>query len=126
MLGIRDRHLRIAKLCQAIAEELFHKKLLFYPHGYCGAETDQSAWSKRVISFQQALELEERLVVKCHCRERIVLHTRFFENIANGISRKRRIVLLAREPFLLRRRCDFTVNEERCCAVVVVSRDAEY
>ena len=45
--------------------------------------------------------------------------------VLDGVRRKARIVLLAREPFFLRRRHDAAVLDETGGRVVVVGRDAE-
>ena len=78
-----------------------------------------------MISLKQALELEKRLIVECNRREVAVVDPRFIQRVLTGVNGERRVVLLAGEPFFLRRSHNLTVDEHCCGAVVVISRDSE-
>lgn len=82
-------------------------------------------WRKSVISFEQPLKFEQRLVVKCDGIELVEPQTCLPETIAHRIGRERRVVLFPGKTLLLRSGNQLPVAQNGCCCVVVKSGYAE-
>ncbi len=82
--------------------------------------------AKREIGFEQALELQERLVVEDDVVDVVELDAGLRRgNTAIALCGKAGIVLLAREALLLRGRDDLAVLDQRRGAVVIEGRNPE-
>ena len=101
-------------------------KLLARPGGSEPDELPEPARREGEVGFQQAVELQERLLVEPNGIEVFRCEPRLVEAIANGVRGERRVVLHAGEAFLLRRRHNLAVDHNRRRRVVVVGRDAEH
>ena len=81
--------------------------------------------AKREIGFEQAFELQERLVIEGDEVDVGPGDPGFGEAIAHRVRRERGIVLPAREAFLLRSRNDFPIAHDCRGTVVIERRNAE-
>src|SRR5262249_48808116 len=88
-------------------------------------ERPQAAWREREIGLEQALELEERLVVEDNVVDLIQRHAGLAQTVLDRVRREARGVLLARESLFLSRRRDTAVLDQRGRAVVIEGRDAK-
>ena len=100
-------------------------ELLLRPQRHELQERPEAARRVRQVGLQQALELQERLVVEADVVELLGRDAGLVEAVADGVDRERVVVLAAGEPLLLRRRDDVAVDDERRRRVVVEGRDAE-
>ena len=80
---------------------------------------------ERQVGLQQALELDQRLVVEADVAEIAESDPAFAQAVAHRVDRESRIVLLPGEALLLGRRDDLAVAHEACRAVMVEGGDAE-
>ena len=87
----------------------------------CG--TSGSPRREGEIGFEQALELEERLVVEDDESTSLEAMPPSAQAIGDGVCGKAGIVLLAREALLLRGGDDCAIHDERGGAVVVEGGD---
>src|SRR4029450_5309473 len=78
------------------------------------------------IGLEQALELQERLVVEGDVVDVLKLDVGLVEAVLHGVLREARIVLLAREALLLRGADEMAVLDQRGGAVMIESRYAEH
>ena len=67
----------------------------------------------------------ERLLVETHGIDVARIDSRQVETGIDRKTRERRVVFDPRQSFLLDRRHQFTVADERCCGVVEAERDTE-
>ena len=78
-----------------------------------------------IISLEDALELEERLVVEADEVDLVDGDPLGVETERDGVARERRVALHAREPLLLGSGDDGAVLEQAGGAVVIESGDPE-
>ena len=100
-------------------------QLLREPLRHCVHERPEAARRVGQVGLEQALELQERLVVEPHIVEVRRLDARLGETAGDGVGREPGIVLRAREALLLRRRDDTAIDEECRRRVVIERGDAE-
>src|SRR5690606_38067052 len=76
---------------------------------------ERSEYARRVleIRFEKAFELQQRLVVETDVVQLLRREPRFLEAVVDGVGGKTRVVLLPREPLLLRRGGDPAVDDQR-------------
>ena len=113
------------ELLQLLRQQVFLEQLLAQPQRYRHAKGLESPRCKGVVGFQQALELEERLVVK---RDLIHLRKRdagLGQAIIHCIERKAGVVFLAREALLLRGGDDVAILEQGGRAVMIIGGKAQ-
>jgi hypothetical protein len=109
-----------------VHEQALLEELLAYPDGQGLAERREAAWREREVRLQQPFEFEKGLVVERDPVDILGPHLREIQAEADGVHRKRRIVLLAREAFFLGRGDDLAVHDQRSRRVVVERRDTEH
>ena len=100
-------------------------ELLAEPHGHRHEEGARPARRDGQVRLEDARELAHRLVVEAHVIEAARLDARLSQAELDRAVWERRVVTLAREPLLLRRRDDDPVTHEARCAVMVVGGEAE-
>ena len=110
---------------QLLQKQILQKKFLPQPQRHRHAKGRVAPRREGEIGLDQALELEERLVVEHHAIDSAHARAALGQAAADRIHRKPRVVLLAREALFLRRRDDFSVLDQRRRAVVIKSADAE-
>ncbi len=102
-----------------------HVQLLLEPDRHGQPEAPKPARRVRQIGLDQPLELGQRLVVERDVVEVQGIQAPLFQAVGDRLPRHRGIVLLPREPLLLRRGHDPAVDDQRGGAVVVEGRDSE-
>src|SRR5690349_1303880 len=107
MLRIKD----VAFVPQGVAELAIHVELVLDPQGPGHQERTEPARGDAQIGVENALELEQRLVVERHVGEIGGLHARRAEAIRYRMGWESGVTLLTSEPLLLRRRHDVTVPQ---------------
>jgi hypothetical protein len=110
---------------QVVAQHLALEQLLARPHGKCRRKRAKPARRQRKVGLEQALELQERLVVEDDVVDVLKRHPAGLEAVFHRLCGKGRVVADAREPLLLRRRNDFALLHQRGRAVVIEGGDAE-
>lgn len=95
------------------------------PVGEHGRERAPAARRDGEVGFEQACEFEDRLVVKNNRVELRGGQPGVLETKPAGLAREIRVVLPAREPFLLRGGGDDAVTEQGGGGIMVVGGDAE-
>ncbi len=114
-----------AKRLQLFREEVLEEKLLAQPQGHGHPEALEPPGGEGDIGLEQALELQERLVVEGDEIDVLEGAAGLPQAVAHRLGGEARVVLLAREALLLRGRHDATVLDECCGAVVIERRDAQ-
>ena len=89
----------------------FLKQFLSQPERNGHGERPKAAGCKGEIGLQQPLELEKGLVVERHIVHIIEPDAACLQAIPNGVPRKARVMLLAREPFFLRSADDVPIAQ---------------
>src|SRR5712691_28296 len=100
---------------------MLQKELLLQPDRNGHLERLKAPGRKREIRLEQTLKFEKRFVVECDKIDLIESHPSFGQAVRKSVTRETRIVLSATETLLLRRRHNFTVNDQ-CCGTVVIER----
>ncbi len=111
-------------LLQLVLQQVLQEQLLPQPHRDRHLERFVPARREREVGLQQALELEQWLVVKRDQVDLVEADARLRQAVLEGVAREARIVLLARKALLLRRGHDLAVGHHRGRGVVVESRDS--
>jgi hypothetical protein len=109
-----------------IAQQRLLEQLLLQPQRHGHAEGLEAARRVGEVGLEQALELQERLVVEGDVVDVGQLDAGLVEAVLHGVLREARIVLLAREALLLRGADEMAVLDQRGGAVMIESRDAEH
>jgi hypothetical protein len=104
---------------QLIAQQLLLKQLLFQPEGDRHAEGAKSPGCEGDVSFEQALEFEEWLIVKRDVVHFAKADAALVQAIGERMVRETGIMVRAREAFLLGSGDDLSVDDERRCTVVI-------
>jgi len=120
-----DRLPAAIKLRELLHQQVLEEQLLPQPDRHRHGEAPEAARRKGEIRLQQALELEERLVVECDRVDAVQGRLPLAQAVRHGVPREPRVVLLAGEPLLLRRGDDVPVRQQCRRAVVVEGRYAE-
>ncbi len=110
------------KALQFLDQQAFLEQLFLQQDRNRHRERLEAPRRERDVGFEQALELQERLVVERHLVDGVGRRSCGFEAIADRVVRKIGIVLAARETLFLRRGHDLAVADERRGAVVVEGR----
>ncbi len=100
-------------------------ELLPHPQRHRLEKGPEARRSKGEVGFEDALELEEGLVVEADVIQVPGLQACFMQTVGDGIGREGVVVLDAREAFFLRGGHDFAINNQRRSRVVVVGGDSE-
>jgi hypothetical protein len=88
-------------------------------------ELRDAPWHDAKVRLENALELEQRLVVEADMGEILNADSRRLEAELDGALREARIALLSGKAFFLRSRNDLAVPEQARGAVVVERGNAE-
>ena len=110
---------------QLVRQHLALEQLLARPHRKRGRKGAKAARRQGQVGLEQALELQERLVVEDDVVDVLERHPAGLEAVFDGLSGKGRVVAHAREALLLRRRNDVALLHQRCRAVMVEGGDPE-
>jgi hypothetical protein len=101
-------------------------ELLAQPERHRHHVRAQAAGDHRQVGLQDAVELEQRLVVEDHPVQRLAgRDAALREAVAHRVEREARVVLLAGEPLLLSGGDDAAVHHQAGGRVVVVTTDPE-
>src|SRR5215510_5283431 len=114
-----------AQLLQLSPQERFLEELLSQPDRHGHRERTEAAGGKRQVCFQQALELQERLVIKRDVIDLVQPDAGFAETVGDGMPRKTGVVPLPAEPLLLRSGNDTPVLHESGRAVMIEGGNAQ-
>ncbi len=107
-------------------QQTFLEQLLLEPDRHRHAERPEATRREGDIGLEQALKLQERLVVEGHVVDGAQADAGFLQAIGNRGPGKAGIVLLAGEPLLLRRGDDAAIVDQVGGAVVIERGDSEY
>ncbi len=110
---------------QLLEDQAAYPELLLHPGQHGLAEDLHAAREGREGREQQALELDEGLLVEHHVVDLLDRDARLAQAEGDGLLGVARVVLAAGEALLLGRRDDHAVLDQRRRAVVVVEREAE-
>ena len=77
------------------------------------------------IGFNQALKFDQGLVIKHHIINLAHVDASFLQAIGNGSSRKSSIMFFACETLFLGSGNNAAIDDKRCCAVMIISRNPE-
>ena len=121
--GVPEKKFAIA--AELAPDQFFHPNAFPDPKRYRHQKTFQAGRRIREITMQNPVEFQERLFVERHILELLHVDAAFAEAIHHCVLRKTRIMLFARESFLLRRCYDFSVAHQACRAVMIKSGETE-
>src|SRR3989442_11355983 len=118
MVGVED----VALVAQRVPHLVLYVELVLDPERTRFEKGDQAARRDAQIRLEDALELEEGLVVEAYVRQVLGRYAARPEAVGHGATRERRVPLPAGEPLLLRGGNDIAVSKETGGAVVVEGR----
>src|SRR5262245_22214127 len=121
MLGVEDV-VFVSREC--LAELSVDEKLVLEPERSGLEEREKAAWRYGEIRLEDALELEEWLVVKPDVTQVTPGDPRGAQAVLDGPLREARVALDASEPLLLGRGDYHAVPQQAGGAVVVIGREA--
>jgi len=101
------------------------KQLLLYPYRHRFPKRIETPRSEPNIGFQQTFKFQERLIVKGNVIDFGKIAAGFGETVTDSVTRETAIVLSSREAFFLRCGDDMPIFDQRGCAIVIKSRNAE-
>ena len=110
---------------QVVAQHLALEELLARPHGEGGGKGAKAARGERQVGLEQALELQERLVVEDDVVDVLQRDPAGLQAVFDRLGGEGRIVADAREALLLRGGHDLALLHQRRGAVVIEGGDAE-
>ena len=125
MLGEEELAVPVAvarKLLQLVVQQPLLEQLFAQPQRDRHPERAKAVRRECEVGFQQAFELEKRLVVEHDVIDGLQRNSRRLQAIGEGMVRETGIMLLAREALLLRRRHDTAVFDQGGRAVVIECR----
>src|ERR1019366_4771635 len=125
LVVVREDESRFARDVEALAQRPSHVKLILQPQRYREAEAPEAGGRVSKISLQQPVKLRQRLVIEGDAVQILRLESSLGEAVGDGVGGKAGVMLLAREPFLLGRRNNIPLHDQRRGAVVVECGDAE-
>ena len=111
---------------QLAAQDPFLKKLLLDPQGHRDGKRTHSPRRKCQVRFQQALELQEWLLVEHHQVQRARPALQLAQTVRGRPRGKRRIVPDTCESFLLRGSHHASVLHQGGGTIVIKSRDPQH
>src|SRR5947207_12408540 len=103
------------------ANEIGHPQFFFHPEGYRFEERSKPGGSVIKISFQQAIEFQQRLVIETHIVQLVGANAGLFEAVASGVNGKVVIVLDARETLFLGGSNNLAIDDKTCRRIVIES-----
>lgn len=122
--ALKPVHARFDSL-ELLGQQVLLKQLLAQPQRHRHAKRFEAARRECQVGLEQALELQERLVVEGDVIDLGQADAGLVQAITQGVQREARVVLAAREAFLLGGGDDHTVAQQCGCAVMVVAGEAE-
>ena len=122
VLGVEQQPLVVA---ERFAELAVGEELLLHPERASHEEGAEAARCDGEIRLEDALELEQRLVVEPDVMQVTCGDPSSPQAVLDGPRREARIALDPREPLFLRGGDDLAVGHETGGAVVIVSGNAE-
>src|SRR5262245_30877840 len=123
--GKRRRRVAAGERPQLVLEKALQEHLLLEPDGHGRHEGSDAPRRERQVRLEQALQLDEGLVVEGDVAQVAEADPALAQAVARGVNREPRVVLLPREALLLGRRHDLAVAHQTRGAVVVEGGDAE-
>ena len=124
-MGKRRRLASVGQGQQLLLQEALQEHLLLEPDRHGRHEGPDAARGERQVGLQQALELDQGLVVEGDVAEIAESDPALAQAVAHRVDRESRIVLLPGEALFLGGGDDLAVAHEACCAVMVEGGDAE-
>jgi hypothetical protein len=112
-------------LFQLAAKQILLEKFLPEPDRDRHLKRPKPSRRERYVSFQKALELEKRFVIKHDVVELVETDALLGQAILDRACRKRRVVLFAAEALFLSRSDDLAVPNQGCRAVVIIGGNTE-
>ena len=109
---------------QGAAYFLGQVQLRFQPHRHGGEKRPDSGRRIGQIRLDQAVELQQRLVIKCHVIQPVCAQLPLLQAEFDRALWKMRIMLDAGESLLLGRGNNPAIDHQRRRTVVIVSRNA--
>ena len=91
----------------------------------CRSEMIAARWCHCHRIFHDAVERKERIVVEDNAVQFRGLDESLAETVIDGMARKARVMLLAREPLFLRRGNDYPIPHDCSGGVMVIGRNAQ-
>ncbi len=116
----------VPDLRQLVQDQALEHQLLLDPDGHGREEGPEATRGEGVIGLEQALELEEGLVVEDDRVQLIEGEPGFLEAVGERVAGERRVVALPREPLFLGRCHDLAIVKNRGCRIVVEGRDSQH
>src|SRR5437773_1538567 len=116
---------RLSRIVQLVTQDTTHVKFFLEPQRHSHGKTFPTTRCKGDIGFEQTVKLGERLFVEHDVIQVVWLQATFAQTGGNCPGGKSCIVLPPREALFLCRGDDFTIDDERRCAVMIKSRDAK-
>ncbi len=114
-----------AELAQTFYQEIFLEKFFFAPQRNRHGEGAEPSGRNGQVSLEQSFKFQQRLVVEDHPIQIAGINRSFPQTVGQRVTRKARVMFLAREPFLLGGRDNFTVVQQSRRAVVIERGDAK-
>jgi len=112
-------------ILQFFADDVGNPELLRHPLLHRTVVGEETSRPDLEVCPEDALELEERLLVEDDCREILGRYPRKFQGVIDRVFGECFVVLLPRVALLLRCEEYFPVLQETCGAVVIEAGDAE-
>ena len=108
-----------ASFLQLAADQVFLEQLFAQPQRHRDRKGGKAARRKADIGFQKPLEFQERLFVEHDIVDITEADAGLRKAIGDAVFRKPRVMFLAGEALLLRRRDNARIEQERRGAVVI-------
>ncbi len=121
MFGEQNRRCRPGgiDILELLKEKRLLEQLFFQPYGHGHEKRPQSFRSKGQVRLEQALELQQRLVVEHNVGQIRQPDSARIQTITHRVLRKARVMFFSGEAFFLRGSDDLAVFHQTSCAVVI-------
>ncbi len=125
LMVVREDKARLARHVEALPQRPAHVQLILQPQRHRKTEAPETRGRIGQVSLQQPVKLSQRLVIESDAVQILRLESGLGEAIGGGVGGKAGVMLLAREPFLLGRRDNIPIHDQRRGAVVIECGDAQ-
>ena len=105
---------------QFVPQNAFQQEFFFEPHRHGREKRFNPSRRESNVGFQEALELDQRLVIEHEILEVPKRNPAFLQAVADRVGWEPGIELFPREALLLSGRHDLTIANQACSAVVIV------